>query len=188
MPFVPGLRDTIVQPLYDSEQIPMAGTTSLRFFTVPLGQNFQSGLRAKTIGDTNMTLAGQLPNPYTHRVYGFRLAFLWNIPQADIVIAINTAGFEFNVGAKPFLQVPARTIPGGNGVYGFYTQAAAATAAILNNGWPSSDNIYKIGRQPQTLSPTENFNIVMTWPAVQALSAAQTVTVYLEGVLRRGAQ
>lgn len=188
MPFVPGLRDTIVQPLYDSEQIPAAGTTSLRFFSVPLGQNFQSGLRAKAIGDTNMTLAGQLPNPYTHRVYGFRMQFLFNLVRADAIVAVNTAGFEFNVGAKPFLQIPARSIPGGNGLFGAHGETLAAASSAMANGWPSADNIYKIGRQPLTLSPTENFNVVMTWPAVQALSAATTVTVYLEGVLRRGAQ
>jgi hypothetical protein len=192
MPFVPGLRDTIVQSLYDTEVIPAAGVTSLRFFTGPVGTQFQTaGIRAKVKADTNMTLSGQLPNPYTHRVYAVRWAFQWNVVRADAIIAVNNAAYIFEVGAKSFLEMPARSIPGGNNLYTmpfFRSDAAATDITVSANGWPSADNVFKLGRAPVLLSPTENFNVRFEWPAAQAVSVNCFITQYLDGVLRRGAQ
>lgn len=189
--FVQGLRDVIIEPRYDTQQIPAAGTTLLTFFATPQGSGTSvfGGTGAKNGVDTNMTLAGQLPNPYTFTVYGFRLQLAMNVVQADAIIAINAALFTFTVGSKPFLTVPARTIPGGNSIFGSANLTAGAGTQMVGNGWPVLNNTFNIGRYPIVLSPTENFNATLTWPnGVQALSAATNVTCYLDGVLKRGAQ
>jgi hypothetical protein len=56
----------IRQSLYDNQLYPTAGQNQLKFFTVPQGQGLATALgsvvgSAKTINDTNMDLAGQLP-------------------------------------------------------------------------------------------------------------------------------
>ena len=54
----PGMEEDIFQPLYDYQTYALAGTTSeYQFFQVPQGQG------GKTLADTNMDSAGQLPAP-----------------------------------------------------------------------------------------------------------------------------
>lgn len=201
MPFLPQVRDTIIEPRYDTVGIPAAGAVQLTFFAVPLGQGqtaYAGAGVAKTYSDTNMELAGQLPNPYTFTVLGIRLGFTWNITLADLKLAINGASFQLIVGAKPFLRAPARTIPGGNGPFGAVAVATAAVAAdnnVLNNGWPSMQNGFSLGKKPLVLSPTENFQALLIWPLAQAVTTTipggfvgLPVTIYLDGLLRRAAQ
>src|SRR6516225_6768164 len=47
--------EAIRQSLYDYQAYPALGATFLAFFTLPVGQG------GKTLSDTNMNLAGQLP-------------------------------------------------------------------------------------------------------------------------------
>lgn len=197
---VPGVSEVLQQPLYDTNTIPAAGTALLSFFAVPQGQGqSQFGVAglAKTAADTNMTLAAQLPSGYSFDLRGFRLAFPWNITQADISLALNAAVFEFIIGSKVFLQVPAQCVPAGNGPFGFFTQAAAANATVVNNGWPSMGNGFGIGRKPQVLESNMNFAVNLRWPSsVQAVTTTVTVQpaaglpvrVYLDGELTRPAQ
>ncbi len=194
MAFVKGIRNKTVQPLYDSVIYAAAGQVLLRFFAVPVGQGVTAvgpGAGPKHLGDTNMQLAGTLQNPYQQWVYGFRMATAWNIPRADLVLAFNAAAFVFTVGAKPFLEIPARNLPAGNGPYlsgVARTDAAATDVVAATSGEPKVDNCFKIGREPVHLTPTESFNAELRWAAVQALSAAASLTLYLDGVQYRGAQ
>ena len=52
-----GSVEAINQPLYDFQTYPVAGATSFTFFQEPIGQS------SKTLVDTNMESAGQLPRP-----------------------------------------------------------------------------------------------------------------------------
>lgn len=188
--YVQQIRDVIAEPRYDTVGVPAAGTTGLTFYAIPLGQGATSfGAGTKTYADTNMELAGQLPNPYTFTCLGFRLAFPWNLAPADLQLIINGAVFALFIGAKPFLRVPARTIPSGNGPFFSGSVAAAATAAFCTSGWPHMGNAFAIGKKPLVLTPTENFQVTLTWPGgAQAISALTPITIYLDGLLRRGAQ
>lgn len=190
--YVEQIRDTIAEPRYDTVALPAAGSVQLTFFALPLGQGVTAfGAGTKTYADTNMELAGQLPNPYTFTIMGFRLAFPWNVPAADLVLAINGAVFSLFIGAKPFLRVPARTIPSGNGAF-ISTNAgstAAANVSSATSGWPHMANGFAIGRKPLVLTPTENFQVTLSWPGgLQVIGAQTFITIYLDGVLRRGAQ
>lgn len=192
MPRVQGIYDNVAQPLYDTVALPAAGATKLTFFAVPLGQGTTAfGAGAKHLGDTNMTLASQLPAAFAFSLRGFRLAVPWNIPVADLILAFNGAVFRFFVGAKEFLTVPARTLPSGNGAF-ISTNAgstAAANVATATSGWPSMQNGFAIGLKPLPLGPTENFFATLEWQGgVQAISAQTFVTIYLDGYLTRPAQ
>jgi hypothetical protein len=65
--FVPDAIQSIRQPLYDRLVYPNAGVAQLRFFQLPQGQGFSSAIggtgAVKTLDDTNMEAAGQLPSP-----------------------------------------------------------------------------------------------------------------------------
>lgn len=63
----PDAVEAVRQPLYDRLIYPTAGTIQLRFFQLPLGQGVTSApggaAGVKTLDDTNMESAGQLPSP-----------------------------------------------------------------------------------------------------------------------------
>lgn len=65
--FVPDAIQSIRQPLYDRLVYPTAGAAQLRFFQLPQGQGNSSAIggtgAVKTLDDTNMEAAGQLPSP-----------------------------------------------------------------------------------------------------------------------------
>jgi len=65
--FVPDAIQSIRQPLYDRLVYDDAGQTQLRFFQLPQGQGNSSAIggtgAVKTLDDTNMEAAGQLPSP-----------------------------------------------------------------------------------------------------------------------------
>ena len=200
--FIEQIRDTIAEPRYDTVTVPTTGTQLLTFFAQPIGQGTTNwgGTGAKNLADTNMELAGQLPNPYTFTVFGLRMLFPWNVTLADVQLAFNGCVFTLTIGAKPYLRVPARMIPAGNGPVGSIfanSDMAAPVRQLLNNGWPSNSNSFSIKGKPLVLSPTENFQVTLTWPsaavAVTTTIATQAtaglpVTVALDGILRRSAQ
>ncbi len=192
------LTDVITEPRYDTVTI-VTGTALATFFAQPLGQgtgSFGAAGAAKTLADTNMDLAGQLPTGFAFNIAGFRLGFPWDIVLADFRTVVNRAVFRFFSGAKAFLTVPARSVPAGNGPFGFFTQAAAADATIVNNGWPSMQNGYGIRGKPLQLRAQENFKVELIWPATTP-TVAQTgyqpspglpITIYLDGDLGRPVQ
>lgn len=190
MPYLPGVLDVIAQPLYDSATLATGGQTQLTFFSLPIGQgttNFGAG--AKTLRDTNMRLAGQIPAGYSFKLLGFRWAWSNKIVAADAQLAVDAAVFVFSVASKAFLEVPANTIPGGNGNFFSGSNVAAATAAAITNGWPTMQNGFAVGSKPLTIDPSMNFSVTMIWPGgVQAITTATGITVYLDGILKRPVQ
>ena len=103
------------QSLYDFQTYAAAGQTSLTFFQVPIGQT------GKTIADTNLELAGQLPAPKNFVVESIEIYFF----PADAPVSIdNTAvvtaaitnyandvdavaqsgSLDFFIGSKSYLQ------------------------------------------------------------------------------------
>jgi hypothetical protein len=200
---VPDLFDVIVEPRYDTNFIPTAGTVGpLAFFTIPLGQGVSVWQTAavKSKADTNMILASQLPSGYNFVLLGFRLMFSWNCTLADVQLALNGCFFTFTIGSKDYLTVPARTIPGGNGPWTGGAITPAATSAAQANGWPSLANGYSIARKPLELPQTVNFSAALAWTgAGQAVTttmaggttagaAGLPITCYLDGFLKRPTQ
>jgi len=188
--------DVIVEPRYDTVLLPAAATPALlTFFAVPLGQAggvfIPAAAGAKTLADTNMDLAGALPGGYNFKLLGFRVMYGWNMNTVDLQTVINGAVFSFFIGSKPFLRVPLRTIPGGNG-------PVSAAAAVNTNGQPRLDNNYSIAKKPLDLLQTQNFQVTITWPggavapttvgATCQAAAGLPITVFLDGFLYRPVQ
>ena len=191
-------KDVIVEPRYDTVSV-VTGTSILTFFQNPVGQgvgSFGAAAAAKTLADTNMDLPGQLPAGYSFRIMGFRLAFPWSAIALDFGLVLNGCVFSFVVGSKPFVTVPARTIPSGNGPFASGSNVAAATAAFQNSGWPMMGNSFSTTTKPLDLKATENFKVTLTWPGTTP-TITQTgfiptpglpLTIYLDGFLYRPVQ
>lgn len=64
---VPNMTESIWQPLYDYQTLPAAGATQQSFFQVPIGQG------GKTLNDTNMELAGQIPAGQAFQITGIQV-------------------------------------------------------------------------------------------------------------------
>lgn len=190
--------DVTVQPLYDTATIVAAGTTQLAYFATPLGQGTGAfaAAGAKTLADTNMDLAGQLPSGQNFKVLGFRAQPAFTLTQADATKWSAGAWFVFTVGQKPYLRVPVDTLPAGTGPSGFFTQAVAANASLASHGWPSLQNSYTIGKKPLDLSSTTNFGAFIQWATAVAVTstapaqpaAGLPVRVYLDGFFYRAVQ
>lgn len=177
---MPTILDVIVEPRYDTNFIPTAGSQLITFFANPIGTGTSvwATASAKTLADTNMDLAGQLAAGYNFRILAFRLMPSFNCTIADATLALNGAVFVFSIGSKDYLRVPARTIPAGGGQ--FIGGAGATTTAGL--GWPALRNNFAIDRQPLELAQTQNFSAKLLWPG-----GGQAVTTTMAGGTTAGA-
>lgn len=191
--------DVIVEPRYDTVMYLAAGgvpSQLLTFFAQPLGQGvgvFQAnGLAApKTLADTNMDLAGQLPGGYNFKLLGFRVLYGWNMTTQDLQLIVNCGVFTFTVGSKPFLRTPLRNMPSGNG-------PVSTSAAVNTSGRQTLSNSYSIGKKPLDLLQTQNFQATITFPGVAPVSTTVgllsqvanglPITVMLDGFLYRPVQ
>ena len=190
--------DVTVQPLYDTNTILAAGATNLTYFAQPIGQGtsaFGAAGQAKTLADTNMDLAGQLPSGQNFKILGFRVQPAFSIITADSVSWSAGAWFLFTVGQKPYLRVPVDTLPAGCGVYGSVF-GTAATGGVLAHGIPSLNNSFQVGRKQLDLSSTTNFAASLNWLAANANTstvihqpaAGIPVRIYLDGLFYRAMQ
>jgi len=177
---MPTVLDVIVEPRYDTNFIPAAGSQLVPFFSLPVGQGVSvwATASAKTLADTNMDLAGQLAAGYNFVILGFRLLPSFNMTIADATLSLNGAVFIFTIGSKDYLRVPARTIPAGAG------QFIGGAGATGTAGWglPTLRNGYSIAKQPLELAQTQNFNARLAWPG-----GGQAVTTSMAGGTTAGA-
>ena len=194
--------DVTVQPLYDTNTILAAGATQLTYFALPIGQGlsaFGAAGQAKTLADTNMDLAGQLPSGQNFKILGFRVQPAFSVIAADAVSWSTGAWFTFIVGQKPYLRVPVDTLPAGCGVYGAAATAVGAGTLLLqawSHGIPSLNNSFQVGRKQLDLSSTTNFSAALNWLAANANTstvihqpaAGIPVRIYLDGFFYRAMQ
>jgi hypothetical protein len=139
---VEGLR----QSIYDFQLYPLAGSLGITFFANPRGAGITTSPgaavgSAKTITDTNMELAGQLPNPKAFLVESIEIlffpgssaaanTFVQQPPYDSIVVAptdvnllsavgvndvwnvLNTGHLQFFIGSKSYLdETPLHRFP-----------------------------------------------------------------------------
>lgn len=193
-----GEFEGIKKSYYDFQTYAQAGQTSLNFFQVPVGQS------SKTLADTNMQIAGSLPNPIRFLIQDVQV-FIF--PAGDLAqygaqaVAENVndvydfakSGYlELNIGSKLYIQEgPLGRFPPANGLTVAAALADATTAGATMQSRVSYANT--AGRvwlmQPQILlQPTQNFRISLLWPTAVALSAAARVGVVMSGIEYRQSQ
>lgn len=204
--------ESIRQSLYDSAAYAAAGTSQLSFFQNPVGQGTGFGGGAKTLSDTNMTLAGNLPANQMFLIEEIEVAFEPTTPTvtaqmpavfgAQVVAAIVNDAYIFyragnltlTVGSKPYLQeAPLMKFP----AYSRFDLSAALSDATTANANSQSRIAFgtAVGT-PYVLTPNnillvqnQNFSVTLNWPeGVQAITNPARVIVSLNGFLYRKAQ
>ena len=175
--------------LYDSVSYPTGGQTQLDFFQIPQGQ------RSKTLADTNMESAGQLPSPKSFFMTDIQIFFLSGLaPSAALGVATNIndavifyegkAWAELFIGSTYYVQqAPLGRFPPRNGLNGFASIPATDMAAYATYGGAP----YRM--EPQILiPPNQNFRFSLKWPAALAITTASRIMVVLGGYQYRLSQ
>jgi hypothetical protein len=193
--------DVIVEPRYDTTTLPAAGALALTFFAVPLnaGQSsFGAAGIAKSLADTNMDLAAQLPAGYNFLITGFRVQPVFTLTPIDARQWSMGGWFTFSIGSKPFLRTPLDTIPAGAGPFGYGGATVDTVNRAMSHGVPTLSNSFGVGRKPFLLEQTANFGVLLNWTALQPVTTIVPVIVqvtvgmplrvYMDGILRRRVQ
>lgn len=197
-----GEFEAIRQSLYDYQTYAQVGQTSLIFFQTPAGQ------AGKTLADTNLELAGQLPNPKMHLVQSIEVLFYPSVlpsrgaiaDEASIFIndtySLSKSGWlELFIGSKSYLrEAPIGRFPPKTKLDGFSAITSTLTAGAATQ---SRDGYAVFSGRPYMvdpwilLKPTQNFQVTLNWPAAVALNVANTtarIGIALDGVLYRNSQ
>jgi hypothetical protein len=197
-----GNQEIVQQSLYDFQTYPAAGVAQMLFFQVPAGQG------GKTLADTNMEGAGQLPNPKALMVTSIEVMYFptlaLNGGGADLdgtefaqdvfAVMMGAAYLEFFIGSKTYLRdAPLCNFPPATKLFVAGSASDSTTAA--------ADRAYRLeyatvtGRPyilnvPIPLPPTQNFNVSLNFPTVIATPSTATgrIGVRLNGYLLRNSQ
>lgn len=195
-----GQMEVVRQSLYDFQTYAAAGQTQLTFFQVPQGQG------GKTKFDTNMEVAGSLPNPKNFLVTSIEILFFPGSAidtfatvaaaapaQADDVYTFSKSGWlDLFIGSKSYLtEAPMGVFPSKNRLS--IDAALASNSATV--GEIKSEYAAMAG-QPFVLDPgillvpTQNFNVTLNWPTAVPLPSTVNarVGVRLNGYLYRNSQ
>lgn len=200
--------EKVKQTLYDSDTYPAAGTTNIRFFTTPRGQ------QGKTTEDTNLDLAGQLPTNQLFLVQSVELLFLPNFAYAtgdriaefgaqqaqeiinDLYQFRKAGSLRFRIGSKDYLEeAPLHKFPS-------KTKIDVCGSALADSSTGAADAQSRIGYaqaagRPYLLDPplllieNQNFSLELAWSnGVQALPSGTDAKVFciFDGMLFRRAQ
>jgi hypothetical protein len=174
--------------LYDRVAYPTGGQTNLDFFQVPQGG-------AKTLADTNMEAAGQMPAPKSFFLTDIQVFFLSGFaPSAVLGVATNIndavifyegkAWAELFIGSTYYVQqAPIGRFPPRNGLNGFASIPATDMVAYATYGGAP----YKV--EPQILiPPNQNFRFSLKWPAALGITTASSIMVVFGGYQYRLSQ
>ena len=194
-PVYPGLHEIITQPLYDSFTV--AVSTAIPALTVlfqnPVGQS------SKTLLQTNMLAAGQLPAPQKFSVRAIRLGFRNDAFITDVIGLLYGNWVNFKVSQKPYLQCPAALLTAGFGAYmpaisqvGATAPTGTLVAYLTSSGTPDQRNIFALSR-PIQIEQNEQFSFELNQATAYTTAAASGVTlgtgldvyVFLDGELSR---
>ena len=196
-----GQYEGIRQTLYDYQTYAAAGQTSLTFFQVPVGQS------GKTPADTNIEVAGTLPQPKHFLVESIEIKFYPGVLPVTFestavaeseftndVYTFSKAGYlDYFIGSKTYLQeAPMDRFPPKTKVSADFATSQAGEVAVSQI---QMDIAYMCGRpyfvNPATLLiPTQNFRVNLLYDTAVALPSGQDarVGVILDGILYRQSQ
>jgi hypothetical protein len=198
--------EAIRQSLYDFQAYAAAGSTLLTFFALPLGQG------GKTLSDTNMNLAGQLPSNVEFLLQSIEIHVFPTTPTVtaqmpavqgakaaaalvnDLYIIGRSGNLQLLIGQKPYLQeaplgrFPPKTRFAVDAALADTTTAAAdSQARIAFPKWEGRP--YLLAPASLRLPQNANFSVTLNWPeGVQAISNPARIGVVLDGILYRKSQ
>jgi len=194
--------EAIRQSLYDFQAYATAGTTQLQFFQVPKGQS------GKTVADTNMTIAGMLPQPQYFLVETIEIYFYPGVEPGveaaaaptepefsnDMYALAKSGSLNYFIGSKTYLEeAPIGRFPPKTKQEGYaalhFAQAVAADQQMHIDYSAWCGRPYYIN--PQTMiPPNQNFNVSLNWPAAVATPSGTNgrIGIVLDGILYRQSQ
>jgi len=191
-PGIPAL-EPLNTPLYDTQTYPLAGVASLTYFA--------AGLGVRTLRETNVVIAGALPNPQQFHIYGVQIVMSMMAtanagaaalpgPLTDQSAIIDNSFFRLHIGTKSYIEVATVFIPSGHGLVGSaFSTVGAREMASFHNGVAHQNNYYdvtvKVGhqRKPIHLPPQQNFRGELVFPGI---APAVTVNPIIGGVPQLG--
>lgn len=204
-----GQYEGIRQSLYDFQTYAAAGQTSLTFFQVPVGQG------GKTSADTNLEVAGSLPQPKHQLVESIEVYLFPGVDPVnlttgvaaslvasnfanDVYAVAESGSVDFFIGSKTYNEeAPIGRYPPKTKLeteFAVSIDVKQAVAADLENE-VSMDYGVMCGRpyfiNPAVLLiPNQNFKVTLKWPTPVALPSGQDarIGVVLDGVLYRQSQ
>lgn len=184
-------REIISQPLWDTVSVAAAtATQQVTFFQIPRG-----GAVGKTLEDTNMVLAGQLPRPQIFHAKAVSFLVKETVPSAA-VWAANPQDYEeildgvaqVVIGSKVMLEAPLYWLVQGCGpVVQQMTQAAGAAGARFTNGLPGMPYRWFLKHRLQ-IDENENFRVDCTWETAFNVAIAVDLVMFFDGELIRSVQ
>jgi len=204
--------EAITNSLYDSAAYAAAGVTQLSFFNLPVGQGTGFGGGTKTLSDTNMTLAGQMPANQEFLIKSIEVQFQPTTPTVaaampasldaaataaqviinDAYIFYRSGNLNLNIGAKSYCQeAPLMKFPP-KAYFDLHSALAASTTAdtkALKTGFATARGRPFLMQAPLRLVSNQNFGVTLNWPeGLQAIANPARVFVILDGVFYRRSQ
>ncbi len=186
---IPGMGDAVYNPLYDYQTLSATATSTQRFFQVPIGQ------AGKTITDTNMELAGQLPKGQAFLVTGVQVEILPSTTVGingttaskfadDVYNVLRTGSLVFTIGSKEYIR------QGNLMKFSPVNRLAVDSATTVT----TDRYVYAVGAGREfaiadlLLESNQNFNVqINDLPALPSGQAGR-IGVTLNGFLYRNAQ
>jgi len=154
----------VKQPLYHKQTLATA-EVSKTFFTVASTDKLV----------TNMTAAGQLPDPQSFVIGSLQVFWelmnLYATTLSDISVLFMSkklgAGIAtLTVNGETILELPIWMCSGGGGTFGLLNSPAATattTEEMALNGMPGAANVFAVD-PPITLAPRQSFDVTLKWP------------------------
>jgi hypothetical protein len=187
---LPNQVERLYQPFYDYIEVDTTAITpSTKFFQVPQGQN------GKSIIDTNMELAGNLPKGQAFLVTGISVEVLPNEGLSvtgdsefgDIMYSILRSGaLVFTVGSKDYVvQGNLMKFPPKNLLQRDTAASGYASAFVMDYAQADGEFFSIV---PILLESSQNFSVTLKDIAATQASNDVRIGVHLEGILYRNAQ
>lgn len=194
------MMEGISQPLYSYQAYPAAGASTLVFFQVPVSGTV-------TNEDTNMQLAGQLPNPNKFLIQGVGIDYLPGIAPVrfgaqsaishmnDVMAILRRGVTSLIIGSKEYLNIgPLMVLPPRShidGAIGIADQTTPA-AALQSFGSIAYSNGEVFKPVPLLLEAGQNFKFSINFPGgavpIPSADVNARIGVYLYGTSYRPPQ
>jgi len=173
-------------PLYDTVTIAAGANVTNQTASFFTNVGPASG---KTLAQTNLRQASELPAPQAFSIFSFRLRWSEDILLADLLNILNGFCLTFTLGDKPYQRAPLWYFAAGGGIDGFTTRT---DSSVYTNGNPTRESIHKLAipivieNQMTFFANLEGNPLALT--AGAAGGTGLTLTLLLDGLFARGVQ
>lgn len=188
---MPNTVEGIAWNLYDIQTYTTAGAREFSFFQVPQGQS------SKTLEDTNMELAGQLPAPQAFLVETVQFQFLsgGELIDAATVAGENAANdswkvlkngsLEFSIGSKSYAKgAPLLSFPPAQRLVFNGAVSNTTTTTVGAAGYADATGLLH-DTGGLLIPQSQNFNVKVRFKDLLTIATESRIKVTLSGILYR---